>query len=451
MPIYGENIIVQIAEPKRPRQHLDGVLQLKRLTSPFALVFTMKFRDLFAKNLIFGAFILLAAPLVFGQRPVQKAPRQEKLLNGLRLIMIDVRTADKVSIRVRIHAGSAFDPQGKEGLMKLLAESLFQTAESREFFSEDLGGGVDVVSNYDYIQVNATAAPSEIARALEAVSTAVANPTIDKETVARLKQERLAIIDKAEKDNRYLADNAVLARLFGTFPYGRPELGTAASIQKIDFADLRFAKDRFFGADNATVVISGNFDPDLAFRASRRYFGAWLKSDNKVPATFKQPDQPDTKLVEVGSAAGSGVYRFAFRGVSRADKDWAAAEVLSRIYSARLASAYQSAAVENRARLLPGAIVITVESADPVDPVAIARSLSTAVTEAEFAKARDEASAFYLRTNPGDRWLDADTYKVGADEPAKTLQTVALADVQRVSDRLLKNPLVSVVVRPASK
>jgi zinc protease len=391
----------------------------------------------------------LTAVILFlfaGLAAAQKTPRQEKLLNGLKLIMIDDRTADKVSLRVRIHAGSAFDPQGKEGVMRLLADSIFPTPESREFFTDDLGGSIEIVSSYDYIQVNATAKPSEFLRLLESVSTAVANPTIDKETVERLKKERLDALAKVDKDSGYVADEAALARLFGTFPYGRPELGTPGSVQKIDFADLRFAKDRFFGADNATVVISGNFDPNLGFRAARRFLGAWLKSDNKVPATFRQPDEPDTKLVEVGAGTGSGVYRFAFRGVSKADKDWAAGEILERIYTARLAP-LGTAAVENRARLLPGVFVISLNSPTPVDAAAVAKLIGGSVTEAEFAAAKREVDGAVAKWDQDDRWLDADTYKIGPDDRAKWLQTVTLTDVQRVSDRLLKNPMVSVVVR----
>ena len=31
--------------------------------------------------------------------------------------------SDKVTVKIRVHAGSAFDPQGKEGAMQLLADN----------------------------------------------------------------------------------------------------------------------------------------------------------------------------------------------------------------------------------------------------------------------------------------------------------------------------------------
>ena len=75
--------------------------------------------------------------------------------------------------------------------MRLLANSIFPTPASREFFKEDLGGSLEIISNYDYIQINGTAKPSEFLTLLETVSQAVANPTIDKETTASLKKVQL--------------------------------------------------------------------------------------------------------------------------------------------------------------------------------------------------------------------------------------------------------------------
>src|SRR5688572_13368286 len=276
--------------------------------------------------LLFYAFtlVMFQSAAVPAQKPAP-GPRQEKLLNGLKVLVWNTPGSEKVSLKIRVHAGSSFDPQEKEGVMKLLSESLFPTAEARNFFTEELGGSLEVVSNYDYIQINAEAKSSEFLPMLETVAQAITNPDLSKEATAALKTALLAAIQEAERDPAYIADRAVAKRLFGTFPYGRPILGTTASLQKIDFADLRFAKDRLLTADNATVAIRGNVDPSLALRAARRYFGAWLKSDKTVPSTFRQPDPPEasTVKVEVPGLANSEV-RYAFRGFARSGKEFAA-------------------------------------------------------------------------------------------------------------------------------
>jgi zinc protease len=401
------------------------------------------------------AFILAALTPLFGQNTA--TPRQEKLLNGLKVLMWPDPAADKVSLKVRVHSGTSFDPQGKEGAMSLLAESFFPTELSQTFFREDLGGGLSVTANYDYIQINAWAKPEEFLTLLEAVSTAVSTPTIDKETTPKLVAARLAKIKALEADPVYMADIAAAKQLFGTFPYGRPELGTAESVGKVNFADVLDLKQRFLNADNATVSISGKIDPALAYRAARRYLGSWLKSDRMIPSTFKQPDPPDTKLVTLATSAGTVPHtRFALRGVARNEKDYTSAKLLESIIESRVKENLTDATsvyVSSEAHILPGSFEIGATSAgDPMPANLVTLLLSKAITGSEFDAARVEVMADRNKTAPDEFWLDADTYKLAsAAEEQKAFDNVTLPDVQRVAERLAKNPIVAVTVGKTEK
>lgn len=406
----------------------------------------MKFRSLFQKFALAALCLLTVTAIGSAQKPGSSVPRQEKLLNGLRLLMWSDPAAADVRVSIRIHSGSSFDPQGKEGVMKLLVENMFPTAASKEFFSEDLGGSLEVISNYDYIQINGTAKPTEFLTLLETLGQAVSTPTIDKETTAVLIRSLTEKIAALEKDPAYIAEQAAAKRLFGTFPYGRPQFGTRESLQRIDHADLIFAKERFFAADNVTVAISGNFNGDLGFRAARRYLGSWLKSDRKIPSTFKQPDEPDTKPLEIAFNGDSPRTAFALRGLSRNDPDYAASVVLERILRGRAEKKASGLTVSHEARILPGVLMISGTGTSGF-PSGI---FSERVTEAEFNKARGEAAAEFARRSIVDRWLDADTYKTTVAADTAAFQKLTLADVQRVLDRLAKNPVASVVIKPAA-
>ena len=400
------------------------------------------FQRFFTLILCFSAFAVVA----LGQRPGSLIPRQEKLLNGLKVLMWSDPAAADVKVSIRIHSGSSYDPQGKEGVMKLLAENLFPTPASREFFVEDLGGSLEVVSNYDYIQINAAGKSSEFLTMLETLAQAISNPSIDKDTTAALKMTLAAQLATLEKDPRYIAEQAAAKRLFGTFPYGRPQMGSTASIHRIDFADLQFAKDRFLAADNATLTITGNFNPDLAYRAARRYFGAWNKSDRRIPATFRQPDAPDTKLMEISIDGAEARSSFALRGLARNDPDYLASVVLEGILRNRSAKASAGSSVSHEARLLPGVVRVQLSGSGPF-PFGI---FSDKITDAEFQSARNDAINAFSKRSLADRWLDADTYRTDASAEANALQKLTLADVQRAADRLAKNPIVSVVVRSST-
>ena len=403
----------------------------------------MQVLNLIARLSISVLILVILTGSGFAQKPGSLVPRQEKLLNGLKVLMWNDPSTPDVRVSVRVHAGSSFDPQGKEGVMRLLANNIFPTAESRAFFKDDLGGTLEVVVNYDYIQINGTAKASEFITLLETISQAVSNPTIDKEITATLKKAQLEELTVLSKDPAYIADQAAAKRLYGTFPYGRPQLGTVESLERIDFADLQFAKDRFLSADNATVAISGNFNSDLGFRAARRYLGAWLKSDKRVPSTFRQPDDPDTKPLEISVPESISMEsRRIRRGVARSDKDYFAAEILSRLLSRRLGKG--GLFVTNEAFVLPGAIVVR---GTAIGTVEWPRNF----TEDDVSQVRAEVQVEYDKRSLSDKWLDADTYKLtSVAEDAMALQNIRLADVLRVADRLSKNPEVTVIVKRGS-
>ncbi len=421
----------------------------------------MKNKNLFVK-IVFIAFIVLllfslVAPAIFSQ--TSPAPKKESLLNGLKVSMWSDAKADKVSVKIRIHAGSAFDPQGREGVMQLLADNIFPNEAAKEFFTEDLSGSLEVITSYDFIQINASSKPEDFLTMLETLATAVSSPAIDKETTAKLKTALLAKIKTLEADPAYVADRAAAKRLFGTFPYGRPQSGTEATVKTIDFADLINAKGRFLSADNATIAISGNFDRALGFRAVRRYFGGWLKSDKRVPSTFRQPDDPPTGLQIVASPAkGRTAIRYAMRGLARSDKDLVASLIFTNILESRLKARVPSGHtgdvfVRNEYHTLPGMITIGF-SADKGEfgtangkveaNELVGKAIIDPITDSEFQAAKAAVLNEWAGRDAISFWLDVDTFKTA--EPTSKSADITLADVKAFAESASKKPMVAILV-----
>ena len=434
----------------------------------------MTFRNFWQKP----AFLIFILTISISIAAAQKtaAPRQEKLLNGLKVLMWKDSNAAQTTIRLRIHSGSAFDPQNKEGVMKLLAASIFPNASAREFFTEELGGSLDVTTDYDYIQITGSGDGKRVLQMLETIAAAVLNPTVDKETTAKLKTAQTEKVLTMEKDANYVADRAAAQKLFGTFPYGRPAEGTAESLARIDFADLLLAEQRFLTADNATLIVSGNIDYELIYRAARRLFGSWRKSEKLVPPNFTQPAAPDETPRQITGEFADGLQmRYATRGLARGDKDFYAAEILTAVLQNRLRSfapnnATTDVSVKQSDFLLPGYIIfgftappeskiptaqLIVPSPEkgaditevPVESNIVKIISGKDVTAEEFAAAKDEFLKNYIQTEIYERWLDADTYKLSSvKDDANRADNVALADVNRVLKQLRTQPIVSVSV-----
>lgn len=379
------------------------------------------------------------------------APTESRLLNGLRLLVFKDPAADKITMKLRVHSGAAFDTLGKEGTMLLLSRSLFPNQELTDFFRDDLGGSFSVTTNYDYIEIDASAGSDKLIEMLEPVASGVANPQITKEVTARIKAPAMESARKADADAGYLATIAAAKNLVGNHPYGRPMTGSSASLERIDFADLLQAEERFLTSDNSTLVLTGHIDPAYALKVVKRLFGSWTKSDKKIPATFAQPDAPKQSLLtqELATVSeGSFEVRSAVRVFARSDARYPAYTYLERIIAARLSERYKDKVILARfGSAMPGVTVFGVASADEAtarqSPMAI---LEADITEAEFSKVKSQVDAELARATIADRWLDAETYRLQSPEfESMKLKTVSIVDVQNVLSALRSAPAVTTV------
>ncbi len=425
----------------------------------------MTTKNYFNRLVAFGAILLTLAAVSTAQNQKTSAPGQDKLLNGLKVLVWREPAAPKATIKLRVNSGAAFDTQNKEGTMALLGDILFPNDSTREFFRDELNGSLDVETNYDFIQITATGNADKILTMLETLANAVVKPQIDKTTTAQVRAAQIERVKELEQNPAYLADQEVAKRLLGTFPYGRSAEGTTESLPKIDFADVLLAKQRFLTADNATLAVSGNVKPEFVFKAARQLFGGWEKADRRVPATFAEPPAPDTNFFLVKSEIeNASELRFAFRGLSRGEKDFYAGQILTYVLQNRLRKKEaDKALLLQNSYFLPGLVIVKFSKFNSdelklaANPLSFAENFSNYVdtllradiTADEFQAAQAEFSKSSQPKMPMDSWLDNITYQLAPnkiDAPSATL-----ADAQRVLERWRKEAVVkTMLIKPAA-
>src|SRR6185503_7355341 len=103
---------------------------------------------LFLRLCAFACVILLAAaqPL---RAQIASQPEREQLLNGLRLLFWLKPGSPEVILKLRINSGAAFDLSGKSGQMALLGDLLFPDPATIDYFTDQMGGKLDVSVTYD--------------------------------------------------------------------------------------------------------------------------------------------------------------------------------------------------------------------------------------------------------------------------------------------------------------
>ncbi|MCA1629048.1 MAG: insulinase family protein, partial [Acidobacteria bacterium] len=200
-----------------------------------------------------------------------------------------------------------------------------------------------------------------------------------------------------------------------------------------------------------------------------QFLGAWRKSETIPPSTFTQPAAPDPRaLVVAASSARDAEVRVAARGVSRSDRDRAAASLLAHVarerWRAALADASPSnVSVRHDSYAVGGAFEMsaTVPSASAARAVESAREAlralaSAPASAAELERARRDAAAARAASASqfpfADEWLDAATYNYDAASDARAFNDATPAELQRVAARLFRDaPLATVVAGDAAE
>lgn len=417
-------------------------------------------------SIIISLFCLIGASAVSTHAQATVEPQREQLLNGLRILLWPRNADQDVLIKIRIHSGAAFDVAGKAGQMAILSDILFPDPATREYFTEEMSGKLDVAVDHDSLTITMQGRASEFERIVGILRTALVSTQITPENVAKMRESRIKIVKETNLSPAILADRAIAARLFGDFPYGRPAAGTAESMARVDRADLLFAQERFLNSNNATMVIVGNLQKPRVMRALRQLLGPWRKSEKIIPATFRQPEPPDVRTLIINAPADqSAEIRLATRGVARSNRDYAAATILAIVARRRWEKVAPEVSrvplfVRNEAHILPGMFVLGAS----VDSLLSAKALNTArevlkslsttpVSAVELEQAKGEAIAQFnkdLEQPDGiaRAWLDIDTFGLtGIAEQLQSFNAVSASDLQRLASTLFaENQIASVVM-----
>ena len=108
-----------------------------------------------------------------GPAQVPMEPERARLLNGLR-VLIWPRSGDQdVLLKLRVHSGAAFDLAGKAGTIALLGDILFPDPTTREYFTEEMQGRLNVTTDYDSLTITMQGKASEFERIVEILRTAL--------------------------------------------------------------------------------------------------------------------------------------------------------------------------------------------------------------------------------------------------------------------------------------
>ncbi|MBT8487839.1 MAG: insulinase family protein [Gemmatimonadetes bacterium] len=231
--------------------------------------------------LALGALVSMTVP-VAAQSEFDIPYAEYQLPNGLNVVLHEDRSDPIAAVAILYHVGSGREVPGRTGFAHLFEHMMFQASQNvgqDQFFQkiQAAGGTLNGGTSFDqtiYFQVVPNNA-LEMVLWLEADRMGYLLPTVTDE--AFLNQQEVVQNEKRQRvDNQpYGHTTHVLGKLLypDDHPYNWNVIGSFEDLANASITDIHEFFQTWYGPNNATLVVAGDFDVDETRAWIERYFG----------------------------------------------------------------------------------------------------------------------------------------------------------------------------------
>ena len=227
-----------------------------------------------------------------------------ELENGLNVVLHQDKSDPIVSVAIQYGVGSNREKKGRTGFAHLFEHMLFQESENvpqDQFFKtiQDVGGTLnggtwqDGTVYYEVVPKNAL----ETVLWLESDRMGFLINTVTESAFAN--QQEVVQNEKRQRvdNNPYGHTSWVIDK--NLFPDGHPYswqvIGELEDLQNATVEDVKEFYDKFYGPNNATLVIAGDFEEGKAKELVEKYFGEIKKRQEVEPLDIQNVTLEETK------------------------------------------------------------------------------------------------------------------------------------------------------------
>jgi zinc protease len=222
-------------------------------------------------------------------------PTREVLPNGLRLIVQKHDAADIVAVHLWVGVGVRYEAPDSLGYSHFMEHMLFKGTDKWgpgyiDRAVEGVGGRSNAVTSFDYTNFYVVTPSEGTEEAIQILADMAFRSSFDAQEIAR---EREVIFEEAriEQDNpRTAIIRQLYGLVFGENPYGRPVLGTPATMNAATRERLVAYYKQYYTPENMVLVVAGPADAGRVRAAVARSFGAIRATGHKPrPAPSPRP------------------------------------------------------------------------------------------------------------------------------------------------------------------
>ncbi|MGE3146996.1 MAG: M16 family metallopeptidase [Pseudorhodoplanes sp.] len=427
--------------------------------------------------LIVGALLAFAAP-------AQATTKVQRVVSpgGIEAWLVQEKSVPLVAIDFAFEGGANQDPAAKPGVGTMTAALLDEGAgelDARAFQERADRSAVEISfrTQRDHVRGSLRVLRDKLDEGSDLLRLALTAPRFDAEPIERTRAQMLTGLRRETTNPNDIASRTWWRLGFPDHPYGRPLNGTLESVPGITRDDLTEYMRRVFARDRLKIGVVGDIDAATLAPLLDRIFGA-------LPAKADPRPVPPARLGAVGQKVfveldvPQTVLSFGGLGIARKDPDFIPAFVVNHIlgggsFSSRLYrevrekrglaySVYSYLLPLERTALIMGGTQTRSDRADEtlgLIQAEIRRLAESGPTEEELEKARSYLKGSYALNFDTSGKIAAQLVQIQLDELGidyferrnGLIDKVTLADVRRVSKRLLDGGFLVTVVGRAQQ
>jgi zinc protease len=288
------------------------------------------------KRLFIFFFLLFSTAL---SQKIQLPPATRHTLdNGLTVILMEYKKVPVVHFRMVVQGGSVLDPTGFEGVAGMATSIMREGTETRSATDiaeaiDFIGGSLSVAAGADYCAASAEVLKNNVATGLDLFSDVILHPSFPEGEIDRERKQRLANLEGLKEEPSSIASIVFSKNAYGTHPYGRQSFGTKASLDAIERHDLVGFYQKIFIANNATLVVVGDFVSAEMLEKIKAAFGDWKKGE-KLDINVPQPTKLEGRKVVLVNKSDATQTQMVFgnTGIDIKNPDYFAIQVANTIF-----------------------------------------------------------------------------------------------------------------------
>ena len=398
------------------------------------------------------------------------------LENGLRVIIVRNALAPVVTTEVNYLVGSNEAPAGFPGMAHAQEHMMFRgspgmSADQLSGIIAAMGGEFNADTQQTVTQYFFTVPADNLDIALKTEAIRMKG-VLDSETL--WKRERGAIEQEVAQDlsnPEYVFYTRLLEEMFAGTPYAHDALGTRESFRKTTGAMLKKFYNRWYGPNNAILVIVGDVDPDKTLTEVKELFrDIPPRPVLRRPTVQLRPLSPTTIRLETDLPYGLAVVGYRLPGYD--SPDYAAGQVLADVLESKRGNLYslvpegKALSVDVSGAFLPKGALGYMSAAFPQggDGEALISTIKGIIADylkkgfpsdlVEASKKREIADAEFMKNSVvglAGAWSQAVAVegRTSPDEDIEAIRKVTVDDVDRVArEYLINDTAVLAVLTP---